>query len=671
MILRDKILLQILILDVFCLHSFAFNSCITELYRDSGTVYYIYHVSGSVSAFPTKYLANYNLNSSVITLESLDGNVYEFAKDSVCEISTCPPLDLPSITGFIFDNKYNDMLMVDAIGKIEDNTITVSVGSIGKRLVPSISTDDDTNVEIYVDKEQQFNHVTSHRYEKPTMYTITRSNYRMLTSMSDGSFELCPFGNNYTVFVDYLCDHPTTEYGLPEIHIKTNDGTMISSKDYYWDATIRIDGAGYFPDMVETSMQIKGRGNTSWKGYSSKLDPKNPYRIKFPQKQKPLGMTGGKNWCLIANSIPGSKTANAIASRAAQMMECIAANHFIPVELYINGDYRGQYNLTEKVGFAANSVNVEDETKAVLLELDMYYDEVYKFRTDSYDIPVNIKSPNYDEDETCLTFEDVKMSFSNIVDAVHDGRGILNRIDAQSLSRYLAFNEFIYNFEITGPKSTYCYNPDITNPKSLYVFGPAWDFDYAMGKNDDKYYSKYATSTFWYNTDQNVNRKFIYDLRYNSGDRFCRQYYKVWTDFVHNRLPDLIEYCDDYYCVASKSFVHDAERWNLDEETYDIITSRSKTWLQQRADYVYDYISNKLGYAKMDYLCYPIIGDVDKDGSITQSDVSGLLRFLLNSNCEGLDETAADMNEDGLITTEDVVLLIDRISSGNNLVDKR
>ena len=168
---------------------------------------------------------------------------------------------------------------------------------------------------------------------------------------------------------------------VPSIYINTEDGQIITSKKEYKNATIRIDGAGVYEDMAETAVQIRGRGNSSWTTPTSSSNPKNPYRLKFDKKQKPLGMTKGKSWVLLANKQTGSMLTNAIGYRVAGMMGVVAANHVVPVDLYLNGEYRGSYNFTEKTGFSNNSVDIADETNATFLELDSYYDETYKFKS--------------------------------------------------------------------------------------------------------------------------------------------------------------------------------------------------------------------------------------------------------------------------------------------------
>ena len=52
--------------------------------------------------------------------------------------------------------------------------------------------------------------------------------------------------------------------------------------------------------------------------------------------------------------------------KAACLVGTAGANHIVPVELYMNGEYRGSYNFTEKVGFSNNSIDLDDETGAAL-----------------------------------------------------------------------------------------------------------------------------------------------------------------------------------------------------------------------------------------------------------------------------------------------------------------
>lgn len=576
----------------------------TELKPFSGKAHYVYLKSGGVDAYPVECLSSTSNEGGNITFVDKAENVYTYKANEVERISEEAPAELPQFESFKFNNKFNDMLIIDSEGVInEDGTITLSAGGIGKRLVPSFKlTSDDALV--YVADELQKSKETSRRFESPTTYTVTRKGLMMLRETTDGELGMYPFGRDYTVKVDYLADHPTTPYGLPIVNIELNNAIAITSRDYYLDASISINGAGFLPDMETTTMQIKGRGNSSWSSVNPSWvqNPKNPYRIKFAEKQKPLGMKAGKNWCLIAQAQQGSMTSNPIGSRVAEMVGCAGANHFIPVELYINGEYRGSYCLTEKVGFSNNSIDLDDESNAAMLELDSYYKAIDKFKTARWMIPVNIHEPDFYEGTTNLTLQNVRDSFNRFINAVSYGEDIEPYVDLKHLARFLMVNELIVNQEIMHPKSTFCYNENVLSEDSRYIFGPVWDLDWAFGYETSRnYFTSDAERDFWTMSSMEI-KGFWNKLRYCS-EELNKQYYRVWTDFVNNHFDALIEYCDDYNKLIAKSVDHDHSKWSRGgSSSYNSITKNSKSWLTKRVNYVYNYISNTLGYADMDYL---------------------------------------------------------------------
>ena len=395
------------------------------------------------------------------------------------------------------------------------------------------------------------------------------------------AYEMRPFGRNYRVHIDWLTDQPTAR--VPRIDINTNTGEMISSKEYYLDATISIDGGGVYPDMAETPVQIKGRGNSSWDSWEW---AKNPYRLKFASKQKPLGMTNGKSWVLLANKQGGSMLSNAVGMKAAGLVGTAAANHIIPVELYINGNYRGNYNFTEKVGVSNNSIDVANEDSTALLELDTYFDETYRFRSAQYNLPVNIQFPDFAEDPTMITQQMIETDFNNFMRRLKNGVEISSLVDIEMLARYLLVTELIANFELHHPKSTYLYKEAIGSYNSKFVFGPIWDLDWAYGYELNKQYCTTGATSNYYTAVNMEARQWVNDLRYVSK-ALDRTYYTVWTNFMENHLQELLDYCDDYFAYAEPSLQNNATQWG-DGYDYATVTSNTKQWLERRANYVYN-----------------------------------------------------------------------------------
>lgn len=398
---------------------------------------------------------------------------------------------------------------------------------------------------------------------------------------SGATLEWQPYGTHYTVSIDFPADRAA---GVPVVYITTDEGILPPDKYNFLTGTISLDGAGVFPDMEETPMQIRGRGNSSWAGQKGK----SPYRVKFDSKKKPFGLKNGKNWVLLANRQTGSMMSNAIGMKVAQLAGAAGANHIIPVELYINGEYRGSYNWTEKVGISNNSIDLDDESFAAMLELDSYYDEPYKFRGYDYNMPCNIKFPDFDDVplETSISPEAIEDDWDDLIEAVSLHRDISNYAQVDTLAAFYLTNDFILNQELMHPKSTFVYKERVGNRNDLWKFGPVWDLDWAFGyEGSSRYYQSGAEDDLTTRRWMEMNQFWI-DLR-QCGENFDRTYYLAWTRLLKlGAVEELQEFIDSYYEFANSSFQNNAGRWG-DGWDYSSNASNAKSWLKKRANAVY------------------------------------------------------------------------------------
>ncbi|MBQ8227317.1 MAG: CotH kinase family protein [Bacteroidaceae bacterium] len=460
------------------------------------------------------------------------------------------------------------------------------------------------------------------------------------------AYEWIPYGREVPVSVSWLTDEATQ---VPRIDIDIEGGAMVEDKETYLNALITIDGAEVFPDFQD-SVKIKGRGNSSWAGTWGK----SPYRLKFDSSVKPFGLTKGKSWVLLANRQTGSMLSNAMAMKIASMVQTAGANRIVPVELYINGNYRGSYNFTQHVGLANNSIDLEDETYAVLLELDSYYDEDYKFMSSSYDLPVNIKDPDLSE----YPSPDSKMAgiqedFNNFCDAVYSGTDeYASLLNADMFARFMLVNELVLNLELGHPKSTFLYKEDLRALHSRYVFGPVWDFDWAYGYETTSSYCDEKPERNYYSELWGKGYSFFGDIRHNS-EEVRRACYKEWKDFMEQHLDELIEYVHDYYNYAKPSFEHNAELWG-DGYSYGAIADKTADWLRKRAEYIY----NNIEAFELDKPMTISIGDVNQDGYITAADVVCVLNYILGLENESFSFGQADADYSKSITINDAVHII-------------
>ena len=609
----------------------------------AGATSYVTFNDGHLLVLPDECVQTVSHDDGSLTIVALDGSVFSYPMADIESISDTLPRELPSITSYKFTNKCNYQVYTDAVGVIENDTIRIEVAGIGKRLTATFSLSDNDAV-AYVDGVLQQSKESRMRFAGSKVYTVCHVGDMVLKELEYGSYGLVPFGRDVVVDVDFLTDHSTS---VPRIDINTVGGVPISSKEYYLDAEIIIDGAGVFPSMTD-SVQVRGRGNDSW---STNPNSKNPYRLKFASKVKPFGMTKGKNWVLLANKRKGSMMTNAIGMKAASLIGTVAANHIVPVDLYVNGTYKGSYNFTEKVGFAGNSVDLDDETAAALLELDKYYDEAetQKFMSTPYDIPVNIKSPEFGADSTLLTLGVIQQRFNSFVADVYDGNDYTGHVDVDQLARFLMVNELILNREILHPKSTYCYNENILDPESRFVFGPVWDLDWAFGYDGSTAASYFVKSYLADFFNIQITQQPFYAALLNSSALKSRMY-ELWKGFKGDDLDELCEFCQDYYNYARPSFSKNKAA-ALDGTDYANQVTLAINWLRQRSEFIFE----KLVAENL------ILGDVDGDGEVSISDVSVLVDYLLQGDQVQINLDNADVDGDGEVTISDVSALIDKL----------
>ena len=421
-----------------------------------------------------------------------------------------------------------------------------------------------------------------------------------------------PFGRECEVNVKYLTDHATGIYQIPTVYITFGedttkwdesqwigmtlpDGTN-TKEEWIKDCTFQLDGAGVWPDIAKVEgCEVRGRGNSSWKWWP---ESKNPYRIKFPKnmKQSPFNLTKDRQWVFIANKQAGSMTTNSIAQKVAAMVDAEALCHMIPVDLYINGHYRGSYCFTEKIGIADNSVAI-DESKGCLLELDDYFDETFKFLDNSYGLPVNVKDPDFSEedDERVVTFDAIQESFNNLTSTLQAGGDISAKIDMESWAKFWLVNDLVRNVETHHPKSCYIFNEDLAGGEK-WKLGPAWDFDWAFGYEDSYTYFIAGAEEDLFSSAAGQNKagyQFYNALRNTSAGKLA--YYKEWTNFMNEgRLQELLEYIDDYTAFAKLSFTHNNYAYisETDYSNYETLAERSKGWIERRANYIYNNIKS-------------------------------------------------------------------------------
>ena len=370
-------------------------------------------------------------------------------------------------------------------------------------------------------------------------------------------------------------DPPKDKSFLPRLDIATTANAPINSTDIYVPTTISIDGLDAFDDY-KGSAQIRGRGNSTWNL------PKKPYKFKLDEKASLLDMASEKDWVLLANYLDGTHLLNAVAMKAGQLMNLPFTNHIEPVEVYLNGQYQGLYMLTEQIEVKKNRVNIGDN--GILLQLEQYFDEDWKFRSTAYRLPVMIMHPELTD---AKELEPIITQFEQMEALVarpdFPNNTILDFLDAESVANYFLVNMLCDNRELNHPKSTFLYK----TKTGKWTMGPIWDFDWAYAyEKTQRHFSTFDQSMLW--SPPSTGTRFFTQLMNIPAVKTAMK--QKWADFKVQKLPALLTYIDQYALLIENARARDYQKWkrgNLDFKN-DVVTLKS--WLKNRAVYMDEFI---------------------------------------------------------------------------------
>lgn len=133
---------------------------------------------------------------------------------------------------------------------------------------------------------------------------------------------------------------------LPVMYIemsKDDCDSIHATRNWKSDAFCVIVSSDDKDTLYDGDISIKSRGHRSWDRSSKK-----PYAIQFPKRIKLFDLYEGKKFILLTNFQEPSHIRNAIALDMGRRFG-LAAPKYEYLRLYVNGDYRGLYQMTNKI----------------------------------------------------------------------------------------------------------------------------------------------------------------------------------------------------------------------------------------------------------------------------------------------------------------------------------
>lgn len=371
-------------------------------------------------------------------------------------------------------------------------------------------------------------------------------------------------------------DYP--DAGIPRLSIVTE--TQKDPEDEYTNIpafAVIFEKGKVISDTM--SLSIRGRGNTSFEM------PKRSFKIDFTDKVNLLGMPENRDWALLANYSDKTLLKNYVAFKLSEWLGASYTPRSQFVELFLNGSYRGVYQLTETVEVAKNRVNIPEQERSYLVEIDRKFRDDEEIVSNELEITFRIHSPKDPSEESKERLRLHLDSLERYLEYIHQDYTLAldstpdNWFDIQDFVRHYWIQEFAKNTDAIPYTSVFF----TWVAGSVIRMGPIWDFDMAFGvpAAQESPTGWYIRNYSWYrrlsktpNVGDSIatyweeNRKVFEALPDSIGvfaeliSAAAENNYRCWKDILGNVNDDAHTKAYDSYAEA----VEDLKQWT-DERT--------------------------------------------------------------------------------------------------------
>jgi hypothetical protein len=261
-------------------------------------------------------------------------------------------------------------------------------------------------------------------------------------------------------------------------------------------------------------------------------------------------------------------------------------------------------------------IEVPSITGGYLLELDEYYDEISKFRTESGQ-PIMFKNPEYVATNKDMIgyVQNYVQAFENAVQsdsytAEYEGEILhyTELFDFNALVDYWLINEIFFNEEL-NKKSTYMYK-DIDG---LMYMGPIWDMDWSSGGEGQTYISnEWATRHYSTNAQANSWYKYLIQDPYF----FLKAQERYW-EIRNDQVVDMLAELDSNEKLLETSAKANGQRWGYKND-YSKYVDTLRSWLNTHLSWMDEQMATQnslrdsLGYHSSSRLALALTDDQGK-----------------------------------------------------------
>lgn len=237
--------------------------------------------------------------------------------------------------------------------------------------------------------------------------------------------------------------------------------------------------------------KIKGRGNTTW------AKEKKPFNVTYEEAVSIDGMESTKKLSLLANYQDSSLSRNRILQDLADAVGIPYSSDSRFADLYMNGEYLGNYQFTQKVDIGKkNLVKVIDDDTHLnedgtlkeefpfLVEIDAGAgNDDYHTYSSKAKCNLTVKGPELDNDDPNYdkVLSIVRTKFDEMYNAVvNDTDNLTDLVDIDSLAKEVLINELSKNWDV-GISSFYLTYQADEDGNYKFFGSPCWDYDNSIG----------------------------------------------------------------------------------------------------------------------------------------------------------------------------------------------
>lgn len=367
------------------------------------------------------------------------------------------------------------------------------------------------------------------------------------------------------------CDYVTAPEGMWGMSISNNE---------YISAIVSVSDQGSI--TANCTGEIRVRGNTS--AYFGK----KPFKLKLDRKVDLLNRGDGslaqEDWVLL----PAERNlATETAMLTGKLCGLSWLPEYMPVNVMVNGDWRGCYILMESVTVGDNKIPVGKTGFVVENNAYWWKDGEIFFKTEhqAKQLVFTFRYPN----PTKLKQDEIERicSYMNACEAaiLEEGDRYTEYIDVDSFASWLLTHDIMGTYD-AGGSNMFLYKYDLYSSDSQgskLKMGPVWDFTSAFATKDD--WSSIHTQSLLH-FDSLTNKQ-----------SFMQAYQEKWDQMSETMTDDVINDLQTYVHARNdglqKSMELDAICWQVTPVDLNQSLADVQLWMSERSAWMDQMLSQE------------------------------------------------------------------------------